>query len=38
VNLATSAGLSAGQLRDAQTVVETHLKEIENAWNHHFGG
>jgi hypothetical protein len=24
-------------LRDAQTVVEAHIKEIENAWNLHFG-
>lgn len=38
VALATSTGLSARQLRDAQVVVESHLKEIENAWKHHFGG
>ena len=36
VALANYTGLSGGQLRDAQTVVEAHLKEIENAWNHHF--
>jgi hypothetical protein len=38
VALATSTGLSARQLRDAQLVVQAHLKEIENAWNTHFGG
>lgn len=37
VGLADSTGLSARQLRDAQTVVEAHIKEIENAWNLHFG-
>ena len=30
--------LSPHQINDAQTVVQAHLKEIENAWNHHFGG
>ena len=38
VALATSTGLSARQLRDALLVVQAHLKEIENAWNTHFGG
>ena len=37
VALATSTGLSARQLREAQTVVETHIEEITNAWNDHFG-
>ena len=37
VALATHTGLSRRQLREAQTVVETHLEEIQNAWNHHFG-
>ena len=37
VEVATSTGLSARQLRDAQAVVERHLVEIENAWNRHFG-
>ncbi len=37
VALATSTGLSGRQLREAQAVVETHIKEVENAWNHHFG-
>ena len=27
-----------GQLRQAQAVANTHLKEIHDAWNHHFGG
>lgn len=38
VALATSTGLSRRQLGDAQTVVEAHLKEIQDAWNRHFGG
>ena len=38
VALATQTGLSATQIRQAQAVINTHLKEIQNAWNHHFGG
>ena len=38
VALANYTGLSARQLRDAQAVVVTHIEEIQNAWNHHFGG
>jgi hypothetical protein len=37
VHLATSTGLSARQISEAQGVVERHFKEIENAWHHHFG-
>ena len=37
VELATSTGLSARQLRESQAVVERHLVEIENAWHRHFG-
>lgn len=37
VEVATTTGLSARQLREAQSVVEKHLVEIENAWNRHFG-
>jgi hypothetical protein len=36
VALADHTGLSARQLREAQTIVETHIKEIQHAWNHHF--
>ena len=36
--LVTDTGLSARQLREAQAVVEKHIKEIQNAWNDHFGG
>ena len=36
VSLATYTGLSAKQLREAQLVVEAHLKEIQDAWSHHF--
>ena len=38
VVLAIHTGLSAKQLREAQSVVEAHIEEIQNAWNHHFGG
>ena len=38
VALANQTGLSATQIRQAQAVVNAHLKEIQNAWNHHFGG
>ncbi|MGH7207463.1 MAG: hypothetical protein ACREI2_14785 [Nitrospiraceae bacterium] len=29
--------MSTRQLREAQTIVEAHIEEIQNAWNHHFG-
>jgi hypothetical protein len=35
--LATQNGLSAKQQGEAQSVVEAHLEEIKDAWNHHFG-
>ena len=38
VVLATQTGLSATQIRQAQAVVNAHLKEIQDAWNDHFGG
>jgi len=38
VELANYTGLSPGQLRQAQLVVEAHVKEIEDAWKRHFGG
>ena len=37
VVLANHTGLSATQIRQAQAVVNAHLKEIQDAWNHHFG-
>ena len=37
VTLANHTGLSARQLREAQTVVESHLEEIAHAWQYHFG-
>ena len=37
VAAATYTGLLARQLREAQVVVEKHIKEIQNAWNDHFG-
>jgi hypothetical protein len=38
VAMATSTGLSQRQLREAQAIVEAHVKEIQDAWNHHFSG
>jgi hypothetical protein len=38
VHLAKNVGLSGVQLRQAQTVVEAHIQEIQDAWNYHFGG
>lgn len=38
VHLAVNVGLSAVQLRLAQASVESHLKEIQDAWHRHFGG
>lgn len=38
VALATSVGLSERQLREAQVIVETHLEEVSDAWERHFGG
>ncbi len=38
VTLATHVGLSERQRREAQAVVEAHLKEIEDAWHRHFRG
>jgi hypothetical protein len=36
VHLATSTGLNQRQLREAQSIIATHLGEIQNAWNIHF--
>ncbi len=36
VHLATSVGLNARLLREAQTLVEAHFQEITHAWNTHF--
>lgn len=38
VTLANHTGLSATQIHQAQAVVNAHLKEIQDAWNIHFGG
>ena len=38
VVLATQTGLSDTQIRQAQAVVNAHLKEIQDAWNAHFSG
>ena len=36
VALANHTGLSERQLREAQTVVEAHVEELNDAWNQHF--
>ena len=38
VTLANHTGLFVTQIRQAEAVVNAHLKEIQDAWNHHFGG
>lgn len=37
VALDRHTGLNERHLREAQLVVETHIEEIKNAWNIHFG-
>lgn len=37
VHLAVNIGLSKVQICQAQAVVETHIKEIQDAWHQHFG-
>ena len=37
VELAKNVGLSQTQVRQAQAVVVKYTKEIEDAWNRHFG-
>ena len=37
VHLAVNVGLTSTQIRQAQAVVESHLKEIQDAWLRHFG-
>jgi len=37
IELANHTGLSERQLREAQAVIQVHIKEIQNAWNYHFG-
>ena len=38
ITLVSNMGLSAKQLKEAQIIVEVHLKEIFDAWSQHFGG
>lgn len=37
VSLATSTGLSKKQLKEIQSLVESHIDEISKAWKKHFG-
>ena len=37
IELAVNVGLSQTQVRQAHAVVVKHIKEIEDAWNRHFG-
>ena len=36
--LATSTGLSARQIKEAQQLATVHLEEIVHAWHTHFPG
>ena len=36
IQLAISAGLDQRQIREAQSIVETHIGAITNAWHCHF--
>lgn len=38
IALATSAGLSSKQAREAERLVEAHKEEIEHAWHAYFPG
>ena len=38
ITFVSNIGLSAKQLKEAQIIVEVHLKEIFDAWSQHFGG
>lgn len=38
VHLASSTGLSPKETTEAQVVVQSHVKEIQDAWQRHFGG
>ena len=38
VHLASSTGLSPKQTTEAQVIVQSHVKEIQDAWQRHFGG
>ena len=37
IELAVNIGLSQSQVRQAHAIVNKYVKEIQNAWNHHFG-
>ena len=37
IELAVNIGLSQTQVRQAHAIVNKYVKEIQNAWNHHFG-
>jgi hypothetical protein len=37
ISVANHTGLSSRQLKEAQSVVERHAEEIQDAWTRHFG-
>lgn len=37
IELAASTGLSDRQVSEAAHIVASHLQEIQDAWNRHFG-
>ena len=38
IELAKNYGLSRKQLKEVETIIETHYEEIKNAWRKTFGG
>jgi hypothetical protein len=38
IALAQNHGLSEGQVKEAQALVEAHVDECRNSWKAHFGG
>ena len=38
VHIASAAGLSEKQIKEAQKIVDNNFQEIQDAWHKHFGG
>jgi hypothetical protein len=38
IELARNIGLSSSKMKEAERLVESHKKEITDAWHNHFGG
>ncbi|MFM7237860.1 MAG: DUF4160 domain-containing protein [Cyanobium sp.] len=37
IELARNIGLNSSKMKEAERLVESHKKEITDAWNNHFG-